>query len=84
METPTEPYKSPPVLYSHYAMNIVQGTPIVEVHTPSTTISSCPVLFIVPSKDTIIKENLNDTEIKITAVTRILFSEWLCIDDYLG
>ena len=82
LETPTEPYKSRPVLYSRCVMDTIQGTPIVEVHTPSTIISLCPVLFIEASKETIIKENPNDTEMKITAVARTLFSKWWCIDDY--
>ena len=84
LETSTEPYKLPPVLYSHCVMDIVQCTSIAELHTPSTSISLCRVLFIVPSKDIIIKENPNDTEIKITAVTKTLFSECWCIDDYFG
>ena len=84
LETPTEPYKSPPILSSSCFMDIVQCTPIIEVHNPLTIISPCPVLFIVPSKDTRINENPNDTEMKIIAVAKILFSEWWCINDYFG
>ena len=65
-------------------MDIIQGTPIVEVHTPLIVILSCPILFIVPSKDTIINENPNNTKMKITVVAKTLFSKWWCIDDYSG
>ena len=84
LETPTEPYQSPHVLSSSCIMDIVQGTPIVEVYTPLAVISLCPVLFIVPSKDKIINENPNNTKMKITAVSETLFSEWWCINDYFA
>ena len=75
LETPTEPYQSPPVLSSSCVMDIVPCTPIAEVHNPLTVISSCPVLFIVPSVVTLLNENPNDTEMKITSVAKTIFSE---------
>ena len=65
-------------------MDIVQDTTIVEVYDPSIIISSCLVLFIVSSKDTIIKEHPNDTEMRIKVVARTLFSECWCIDNCFG
>ena len=84
LEKPSEPYKYPPILYNYSVMDIVKGTCIAEVHTQLTIISSCPVLFVVPFKETIISENPNDIKMKITAVAGTLFSEWWCIGNYFG